>query len=363
MKVELNGKEFKELVSKVTGILNGKIVKPSSGWVMLETDGEGLKAHAANEVLGVQTAADSTVFEYGSCIVDGGTLSKVSANITSQNVSLESNDKVLKVKAGTNKSSIALVGTYEEMTAMNGAGNNSAISVPAIAFCSAMNDVKYAVSTDMTRMILTGICVKTKDNGEMEVAGLDGYRVAVSSLNYDGEKIPPFVIPARGANELVKLFGKYEGYLEMHVADGRLFVESCVTKFETVLLMGEYIDYNRIFPKEFKTKVTVKTNDFKAAIARAATLADERNKLVKMEIKDGLIRLSGASVTGTSEDEIEAKIEGEDISISFNSRYLSDVSKAVYGEYTLFSLTTAVSPVLFADGANRHLALPVRTVG
>ena len=87
---------------------------------------------------------------------------------------------------------------------------------------------------------------------------------------------------------------------------------------------------------------------FSAAVDRVATIASEKSRSVKMELKPGLLTLS-ASNTGASSatEELEVSYDGAEMEIGFNSRYLLDIAGQVNSEMVEFTLADQGAPVWF----------------
>jgi DNA polymerase-3 subunit beta len=69
---------------------------------------------------------------------------------------------------------------------------------------------------------------------------------------------------------------------------------------------------------------------------------------------------------GTTYEEAEAQVDGKEIVISFNPRYLTDALKACEGERVTFRFTTPLSPCILEgnDGSDyKYLILPLRVKG
>ena len=94
------------------------------------------------------------------------------------------------------------------------------------------------------------------------------------------------------------------------------------------MLSGTYPDVNRIIPQQSKTDIILKTREFLQAIERASLLAkDGKNNVVKFSIIGSqTIEITSISPeVGKVTEEIQASsIEGEEIKISFNAKYMLD---------------------------------------
>ena len=136
------------------------------------------------------------------------------------------------------------------------------------------------------------------------------------------------------------------------------------TTVVTSLLAGEYINYKQILPTSWQTRVTVKRKELQDAIERASLMAKEgKNNLIRMKASQGSLTITSNSEMGDVREEMEAHLEGVDIEIAFNSRYISDVIRNVDEECCTLSMNTPVSPCVISpmDGDGYlYLVLPVR---
>ena len=66
---------------------------------------------------------------------------------------------------------------------------------------------------------------------------------------------------------------------------------------------------------------------------------------------------------GKVREEIEIKLQGEQIEIAFNSRYLLDVLKNIESDDVLMKMTSGITPCVLEEKDNensKYLVLPVR---
>ena len=129
------------------------------------------------------------------------------------------------------------------------------------------------------------------------------------------------------------------------------------------LIEGDFLDYKRVLPEGFRTRVTVDVRDFMSAIERAGLIITERLKNPLRITFDGDITVRCQTTMGKFVDKVDAKIEGEPVEIGFNNRYLLDALRYSYANKLVFELNGPLSPVkvLPEDGDDfLFLVLPVR---
>ena len=134
----------------------------------------------------------------------------------------------------------------------------------------------------------------------------------------------------------------------------------------TRLLVGEYINYRQIIPEEFTTNVIINKQQFEAALDRASLLSrGEKNNLVKFEIKENIVCITGNSELGNIKENVSISLKGKDLNIAFNAKYISDCLRAMDNDFVKMNFTSSVAPCIITSCETDeylYLVLPVRMV-
>ena len=100
------------------------------------------------------------------------------------------------------------------------------------------------------------------------------------------------------------------------------------------------------------------------AIDRASLMAREgKNNLIRMNINDGLMRISSNAEMGDVLEEFECTLQGDPIDIAFNAKYISDVIRNIDDKEMCMQFNSNVSPCVICPtegNAYIYLILPVR---
>jgi len=91
----------------------------------------------------------------------------------------------------------------------------------------------------------------------------------------------------------------------------------------------------------------------------------DKNNLVKFDIKDKLLTISSASDIGNVTENITVSLEGKDITIAFNARYMSECMRTIEDDFIKINFTSSIAPctITSSDGDEYlYLILPVRIV-
>lgn len=241
------------------------------------------------------------------------------------------------------------------------------ITVNQGIFKKMISQVIFAIGDNDQKPVLKGVFFNCSDN-KIEIAALDGFRLALRKYTFDGEGHVPFpelkfIVPGKSLTDLLKLMDDDSKDVDLELTDSHLIVNFENASFVTRLIDGEFMDFTRFIPKNNKTFITVETSKVINCAERAALITNEKNKTpVKFNFRSDMISISCATVTGRIYDEIEAEISGDEIELAFNNKYILDTFR-VCPEKVKIELSTARSSMLITPANDEddfiYLVLPV----
>ncbi|TRM11060.1 DNA polymerase III subunit beta [Lentibacillus cibarius] len=234
---------------------------------------------------------------------------------------------------------------------------------------SLIKQTGFAVSTMETRPILTGVNVKVEDD-TLHFTATDSHRLAARNVpvNDVSGQFSNIVVPGKSLNELYKILDDKGEKVEISVTSNQILFRTKHLHFLSRLLDGNYPETSRLIPEKSQTKLHVKTKELIDTIDRASLLArDERNNVVKLTTKDHQVLqiTSNSPEVGQAAEEVSVQaMEGEDLKISFSSRYMLDALKAIEDDEVIIEFTGAMRPFIIKPANGDpilQLILPVRT--
>jgi len=227
----------------------------------------------------------------------------------------------------------------------------------------------FAVSPMETRPILTGVNV-TIANDLITFTATDSHRLALRSIPINSNQLDlnNIVIPGKSLQELNKIFDDNDGTINMSIMNNQILFHTEDTYFLSRLLSGNYPETSRLIPNESKTTINVFTKDLIQTIERAALLSSrDQNNVIRLDTLDqNNIEISSNSpeIGNVTEQLGAISIEGEQLKISFSSRYMLDTLKTIDCERVQIEFTGAMRPFIIKTPEDHHilqLILPVRT--
>jgi DNA polymerase III subunit beta len=256
------------------------------------------------------------------------------------------------------------------------------LELPIFLFNRGLGGCLFAASTELSKQILTGIHVRTQDNGDsegdlVEFAATDSHRLAVVEVSVIPEeeettpeiKLSDFAvtIPAKALRELEKIVGDAGDSEIVRVSfdESQIIFEYGDRLLTSLRILGDYPAYNRLIPQSFSRQMIVERKRLLNSLELVAVLA-QKNNIVKFSLdrdRGELIISADAKDIGSAKQSIPAEIMGENIDIAFNIKYLMDGLKAINATEIKMQLNEWNQPVIFRPLGSlkmTYLVMPVQ---
>ena len=271
----------------------------------------------------------------------------------------------VKVKCG--RSEFNFMGMSAEADPeIPGVDGLNTLSLPQKTLRSMINQTIFAVSDSDVRPIYTGTLFE-KSGTELTLVSVDGYRLAKRSetLEHVEGKDCSFVVPGAALSDIERICEDKDDLVSINVGAKHISFTIGDTVVISRRLEGDFLNYRKSIPENFRYVVSVERGEFMSVIDRVALIISERNSSpVHMFFNDGSIDCACTTPIGKAEDVCACEGSGEGLEIGFNDRYLMDALKAAGVEELHVCLNTASSPCVIkaADGSESftYMILPVR---
>jgi len=248
---------------------------------------------------------------------------------------------------------------YPRLASNDGQG----VRVDASAFALALRQVVRAASKDDLRPILTGVLLTTHSGG-LRLVATDSYRLAVRDLQgvsmlEEGQKV---LVAAKGLAEVQRLLG--DGEIEVVLSDRDVVFRVGRAEVTTRLIEGDFPNYEQLIPSGYPNRLIVARAALLEALDRVQIVGQNRdNAAVRLTMNSGGLELSmSAQDVGNAQESVDAKFEGSELTVAFNSRFLLDgVEAAGASEITIETIDPLKPAVLRGGDADfLYLLMPVR---
>ena len=238
----------------------------------------------------------------------------------------------------------------------------SKVTLEAMKFAEAVGQVARAASRDEARPTLTGVLLEVSREGITLVA-TDSYRLSLRDLTATSMGEAQALVPERALTEAGRAAGGEEkGDIDLVVDQSQVTFRIGALTLTSRLIEGQFPNYRQLLPDGYESLLTVSRQQLLDAVRRVGLLARE-NAPVRMEFNALGVRLSSSSPDlGEAVEAVEARYEGEDITVAFNPQYLADGLAAASGETIRLEIKDGLKPgVVRGEGSEfTYLVMPVR---
>ena len=208
--------------------------------------------------------------------------------------------------------------------------------LPAKDFKEMIRQTIFAVSDDKNRYFMTGIYF-IKNGDTLTMVATDGRRL--SCVNKTGFAVPDFmpaIVPTKILNCILKN-APDEGNIFVAVIDKSIFVKFGNLEFSSVLIDGQYPNYQKVIPENLNYSIMVNKADLDAALKRTTIMVDKKVSRIIFKISSGELKLiSPESENGSADEIIPCRYDGQDISMALNFTYVTEPLKVIDSENVVF---------------------------
>jgi len=295
----------------------------------------------------------------------GSNIIKVVPTNGSAGESQTNGHKRLKVICGSNTSFLADSEWIGEKTPLIfcevrvSPSNSVNPNIGASELADTLSRVLPFTATDDARPILQCVNFVAKE-GKLTLVSADGYRLAITSLDYDDGEGQALV----NANDLKGVVNALKRAKRARVSfepsgknlDGMsLIIDTELIRYKWVSVNGEFPDYEKLIPTEFNTVASFDTVEAIKAVNSLKVLSGGKEFPIDLTIGDGKVVMANPDEKGQAE--LPADTDGE-VKVRLDGQYLSQALKACGGIVDL-KLTNGYSPTLFSSNGYQLVVMPM----
>lgn len=249
--------------------------------------------------------------------------------------------------------------------------DESSFIISGKTFREIINETQFAVATQESRLVLTGVHFDFGPE-RIHAVATDSHRLSSRALTLENgpQAKTDLIIPGKSLLELARIIGETDPEIKVCPGENQVLFEIGNILFYSRLLEGSYPDTERLIPSESTTSVEFDLAELSSALDRASLLTHAgRNNVVDLTLdtENQTAKLSGesAEIGNVEEDVVFKKLEGKNLKISFNPDYLRDALRASVTDSVVMEFTQPLRPFTVNPDKDDidfvQLITPVRT--
>jgi DNA polymerase III subunit beta len=363
MKIESVTSKLKDAIGKAEKITGKNLTLPVLSCVLLETEGRDLIVRATNLDLGIEITLPVKVVSQGKIAIPGNILHTYLGQLTDNNtVTLEDAEQNLKVTSARGTTVVKSFNSDDFPTIPRIVGEK-VFKLPAKELIRGIKAVWYSAASSSMKPELSSVYIYSHDDGLVFVA-TDSFRLAEKRIKVkNAEDFGNILIPVKNIPEIMRVLESCTGDVEITLTKNQISFSFDGVYLTSRVVDGVFPDYKQIIPKEFKTTATVLKQDAINALKVATIFSDKFNKLsMRVHPTEKMFEFSTRNAdVGENMTNLDAVLEGNDIDINFNYRYIIDCFQSVEADSLSFNFSPSRPLIIkgVSDNSFTYLVMPI----
>ncbi len=391
MKVRIGKNVLNNGLGQVLNVVGMRTSLPVLSNVRLCAREGALELVTTNLDMGIRCTVAADVTEAGSIALPARRLASIAKALPEGTIELECSDDQAKLSCGCSK--FRIMGMNDaEFPPLPMFEQTEALVVEQQQLRGWLRHVSFAQSEDENRYLLNGVLFAFKGGEEasdaegsagentateLHVVATDGRRLSLMQQSMDVPQVlrgKSFILPSKAVGELEHLLQQsapVKLYFNNRQVGFELELDENAQKSglaQSIYLVSKQIEgtfpnYLQVLPKTTEHRVRLERALLLESIRRAALVSNLDNNTVKLTFNQNLLEVSASGADGEAHESIAVEYEADEkpVSITFNSKFLTDPLKALDEDTIFFEFKDEVSPGVIKTNDNfRCVVMPLR---
>ncbi|MDR2531175.1 MAG: DNA polymerase III subunit beta [Oscillospiraceae bacterium] len=350
--------------------VSSKSAMPALEGLLLQLSGSDLILTGYDMKIGIRTRFEVDVESHGSIVLNSKLFIDIIRTMPTDRLTIESTDLTVKISCFASEFEITGMpaSDYPDLPIVD---SDDRILIPENTMKSMIAETLYAISDNTNKPIHTGSLFEL-DNGVLTIVSVDGFRLAMRRESIiagnpllESHPSEKFVVPGNMLTELKNICSDSDDFAALTVGSSYIMCKLRNTEIISRRLEGDFLDYKRSIPQEYKVTVEVDRRAITASVERVSLIiTDVLKSPLRMNVSDGVAKFRTMTAIAKANDECLIKGDGGELEIGFNNRFILEALKAAPSDEITLKFNGAINPCVItsADEEDRflYMILPVR---
>jgi len=362
MRITLDQREFHEKLEMVGRVSTKHVTLPVLQCVYLEATGDHLIMRATNLEIAIEARVKADVKEEGVVAVPASVFLQTVGLNTEKSLTLRVEESGLLVE-GSGSETLIKAMPHEEFPSIprvEGSGQ----TINNHLFGLGIRSTAFAASVSSIKPELGSVYIFQKKEHSLTFVATDSFRLMEKSVPQKGVVFDSSVLlPQKNALEIAKVLDSVPSDPVCRFNDNQFSLEFNEGVYVTSrLISGSFPDYEQIMPKEFAAKVTLLREDLARAFKKTSIFLNKFSQVGLYITNKSLTVSAVGGESGTTTESLKAETEGDELTLNFNQRYLSEVLQHIADDSITLQFSGVGRPVVIkgtSDASVRYLVMPM----
>ncbi len=364
MNIECTKEKLSKALSKAEKITGKNITLPILSCVLLDVQDSILTIKATNLDLGIEIKLPVKMTVPGTVAVSGMVLNNFISNLTNdKNITLESVEGNLKVST---KHSQALIKAFpiDDFPTIPKVFDEKPFKLHSNDLIKGLKSVVYSSSVSTMRPVLSSVLVYSEEDTIVFVA-TDSFRLAEKKVKVKKHKeFNQILIPFKNISEIIRTLEDIKEEVDVFLNQNQIAFMYEDIYVTSRVIDGTFPDYKQIIPKDTKTEVVMLKQDFISALRISNIFSDKFSQVIfhiSPTEKKFTITTKNMDI-GENIHQLDAVIKGDEITVSFNYKYIVDCFQSIDSDSISLSFSDSNRPMIIqgvSDKSFLYLVMPM----
>jgi DNA polymerase-3 subunit beta len=335
MKIRCVKSNLEKVLSQAENFIGKNLDLEVLSCIVLESKNGYLYIESTNIDTSYSSEIPVVVELEGKVAVKADVLYKTISAIKDNEVTLELDKNILKIKSSNSKVDINTL-SHEDFPSALKLENQKEddlekkIRISSKDFLSGLYATFYAASKTNIKPELSSIYISSKEDQIVFVA-TDGFRLAEKKFSYTNDSNEKFevLLPGDSVPPIMKtLISSNDIDIDIYFYKNQIFIQTGEFIVFSRLTEGDYVDYKKLIPEDTTTSVIFLKQDFIDSLKLVNIFSNDFNQ-IKVIVKEKSFLLESKNTLGKNEINVPSVVVGDDLEANFNYKYIQDAFAAI----------------------------------
>ena len=365
MRVKFNRAALQEALVLVTSVVPSRTPKPILQCVKFTAEGDSVRICGTDLEVGITTRVTQVEIEAeGEVVIPADKVTSIIRESVDEVVAFEASEAAVHIKGADSHFTIYGhdAGQYPSVIGFE-VGVDFEMNLDKLQ--AGIEQCVFAAAKESTRYALNGILWEVSGK-KLTLVATDGRRLAKSVVHLPAAvkgKLAEgrIIVPAKTMSLLDRVGGDAEAKVGVRFVDNQIALICENAVISSNLVEGNFPKYEDIIPKDYTKKLVLNTSAALSAVRRAALLANEDSKGIRLSLSDNTMIISSrAPETGDAQIDMAVAYTDAPMEIGFNPQFLIDVLRVIRTDEFELHLGEPDRPGLIKSASDfLYLVMPV----
>ncbi|MFH1129465.1 MAG: DNA polymerase III subunit beta [Patescibacteria group bacterium] len=370
MKIICLQENLKNGLNNVSNITGKNLTLPILNNILLSADKKGLKLSTTDLEMAITNEVACKIEKEGSITIPAKLLVNFVNNLPNKKIEINIKNNTVFLKCENYNSNIKGLDS-KDFPIIPKIKSEPIIEISSYEFKNALEQVINFVSVSDIRPEISGVLLDFNNEKKIKFVATDSFRLGEKILNIKDNKIKKeelksIIIPLKTAQEVVKIISNHENCeLKISIENNQILFNLPETQIVSRLIEGNYPNYQQLISKQFDTTAIITREELLKAVKIGSFFSSKINDVrLKVNVKKSEIEIFSQDIElGENASEIKGDINGKDLEIIFNHKYLLDGLNNINSEKIVIGFNGDTSPgIIKPEGRDDflYIIMPIK---